>query len=260
MEEALRLDEKSGSIWSQLRSQAKLANAQRQLGNYAVAERYIRRYAALAREVGSLGYEAESYLALGVVFKEQGRHDEAVVQFEAGYRRSVEYGNNAAIALAKLELGDMALLRGRRAEAKRYYEESLTGFEIARTGWGIVLALDNIGYLACVEEEFKRADACFRRALTAALRGKLLTLALDVVAGMALLHARKGQCERAVELLALVQGHPATERQTHARLVEPLLTELKAKLPEAGFVAALGHGSALELGAAAREELASSGA
>lgn len=248
MLDALALFERAGDVWNKMRCQKNLANAQRNLGNYAEAEALARASLTFSREVGNWDFEAWSYFQLADIMKEQGRYQEALAELTAGYERSVQAGDAGKLALAELGFGDLALIRGEYAAAATHLAQSLSGFERAGQTWGITLALDFLGYLACREGRWSLAAERFSRALAAAMPHKLFPFATNIIAGAALLLARCGVLERAVELLAMVQHHAATERHTHERRVEPLLAELRDLLPPEAMSAALTRGASLTLG------------
>jgi tetratricopeptide (TPR) repeat protein len=179
--------------------------------------------------------------------KEQQRYVEAAAHFVAASERSLQAGEVGKIALAQLEFADLALTHGKYDEARQYLEESLAGFERAGQTWGTALALDLRGYLACKEGKFEEADELFRRAYGVALSLSLYPFASNIVAGLALVRARTGEPERAVELLTVVRHHTATERHTLTRRVAPLLDELQAVLDEETFSLAEERGKAQRL-------------
>jgi predicted ATPase len=251
MLEALDTFEKAGDRWNQMRCRMNLANAQRNLGNYTEAEALAQSCLAFSREVGNWDHEAWSHFQLGNILKEQQRYDEAAEHYVAAHQRSVEAGDAGKIALAKLEFGDLAMIRGDYGKSKQYLNESLSGFESSGQTWGTALALDLLGYVACHERDWSAARRHYQRALRTALSLKLYPFAANVVAGMALWLARTGEAERAVELLALTQHHPATERHTLTRRVRPLIAELKESLQDALFAAAVARGTAMQLEAIA---------
>ena len=252
MLDALDTFEKAGDRWNQMRCRMNLANAQRNLGNYAQAETLAQSCLAFAREVGNWDHEAWSHFQLGNILKEQQRYDEAAAHYVAAHQRSIEAGDAGKIALANLEFGDLAMIHGDYGKSKQYLNESLSGFESSGQTWGTALALDLLGYVACHERDWSAARRHYQRALRTALSFKLYPFAANVVAGMALWLARTGEAERAVELLALTQNHPATERHTLTRRVGPLIAELKRSLDDALFAAAVARGTAMQLEAIAR--------
>jgi tetratricopeptide (TPR) repeat protein len=246
MQDALEMFERAGDRWNLMLCQMNLANAQRNLGNYSSAETLARSCLEFTREVGNWDHEAWSCYQLGNILKEQERYEAAAAQFQAGLERSLQIGDAGKIALGKLEFGNLALMRGDYQESRRQLTDSLSGFESAGQTWGIALALDLLGYVACQEGDYEQSRAWFSRALQTTLSKKLYPFAINIVAGIALWLARTGKPERAVELLSLTRHHPATERHTLTRRVEPLFAELRSLLPEQPFAAALERGKQLD--------------
>ncbi len=245
MLDTLAMFERAGDRWNRMLCQMNLANAERNLGNYPAAEALAQNCLEFTREVGNWDHEAWSRFQLGNILKEQERYEEAATQFQAGLERSLQIGDAGKIALGKLEFGNLALIRGDLEDATRQLSESLSGFERSGQTWGIALALDLLGCLACEQRDFELAGTRFRRALQTALSLKLYPFASNVVAGIALLFARTGHPERAVELVSWAEHHPATERHTLTRRVGPLRTELENALPAESFTAAIERGRGL---------------
>ncbi len=242
--EALAIAEAYNDVGSRHICLRMLANARRTLGDYAAAEAAILQSSSLARECGNRDSQAWCCLSLGDIQKEQGRLDEAVTSYQAGLAFGAQDGMKRS--LAQLNLGDVALMRGQYADARAYLSQSLVGFETIQVRWGLVIALDNLGYMECHEGNYREASAHFWRAFDIALTDHTLSLLNNVVAGLALLHLRVDQPRRAAELLGLAKHHPTTERQTHTRRLEPLLFELRGRLAPADLAAALEVGKAID--------------
>jgi len=222
-----------------------LANVQRTLGDHALAEATIQRSLELARQCGNRDSQALCWLSLGDIQKEQGRLDEATENYATALAYAAHDGMKRSVA--QLNLGDLALMRGQYAAARRYLTESLLGLETVKVRWALVLVLDNLGYLECRERAFEVAAAHYYRAFSIGLADNTLALVTNVVAGLAQLYAEIGQTERAAELLGLAKYHPATESQSQARRIGPLHGELERRLPPAVLAAALRRGSTLDL-------------
>jgi predicted ATPase/DNA-binding winged helix-turn-helix (wHTH) protein len=242
MVEGLALIERRGRSWSTVLCLQTLASLERKRGNYTEAEAYAREGIALAREAFPFA-ETWAQVFLGDVLKERGLLADA----EFHYRAAMESDSPLITAVAVMNLGDIALLRGELGEAELNLARSLADFERMQTRWGIIVCHDDLGYLACLNARYSDADAHFQRALEHALPCKLMPLALNVLAGIALSNARCGNLESAVELLSLVDAHAITERRTRARRVEPLLAELASILPASAFETAARRGRTLVL-------------
>jgi serine/threonine protein kinase/predicted ATPase len=239
---ALETFENAGDRWNAMRCRMHLANARRNLGQYAEAEGLARQCLQFCVEVGNRDHEVWALFQLGNIMKEQQRYAEAEQQFTLAYEQRSRAGEVGKVALAKLEFGDLAAIRGDYDEAEALLEDSHAGFERAGQSWGTALSLDVRGFVACKRGDTAKARELFERALTLALSLKLYPFACNTVAGLACVHAALGEFERAGELLGLVRQHPATERHTQTRRVLPLLRELEAHLEHEQLSAALRRG------------------
>ncbi len=248
MLEALEMFEEAGDVWNEMRCRMNLTNTQRTLGNYGSAEAFAQTCLAFWKEVGNWDHEAWCYFQIGNIRKEQGLYDEAEQLFNAAHERSRQIGDVGKLALAKVEFGWLSLQRGDSAAARRQLLESLEGFQSSGQSWGTALALDGLAHVALAEADFTSAKDYFERALTTALALRLQPFATNVVAGMAGWLARVGEPARALELVGLVQVHPATERHTTTRRLAPLLTELRHALTPDAFETALARGRSRNLG------------
>jgi predicted ATPase len=242
MHDALAITERQGDAYGTLSCLQELTSVERKRGNYDAAEAAARRALSLARDAFPFA-ETWSHAMLAVVLKERGFIEEA----ESHLRAALLGDHELALAVATLDLGDIALERGEREAGARLLRESLTAFERLRVAWGVVIALDYIGHLACADGRHADAETSFRRALGFAREIRMVPHALNLLAGIARVRARTNERERAVELLTLVHCHPATERQTVTRRVDPLLLELSTSLPPGAFEAATARGRMLEL-------------
>lgn len=86
-------------------------------------------------------------------------------------------------------------------------------------------------------------------------RGIAASLALDVLVSLAQLTGQKGDLEQALELLAFITHHPASEQQTRDK-TPPLRVELAGQLPAEIVAAAEARGRDLNLDQVAARILA----
>jgi predicted ATPase len=240
--EAMSLAEAEGDAHRKLLCLKQLTAAQRRRGDYDAAENAAREGLALARASFPFA-EAWCQVLLADVLKERGQFDEAAFYFRA----SMADGSPLNVALSTFNLGDLALMRGERADGAAMIADSLAGFERHGTNWGVALASCYLGDLASEEARYCEAQELHQRALSAAREVGLLPHALMIVASIARRKAFTGDAERAVELLALVKRHPITERQTLTRQVEPALADLAVRLHEPTLRAAMQRGAELDL-------------
>jgi hypothetical protein len=127
------------------------------------------------------------------------------------------------------------------------FAHDLAWLEEHEVAWGIIMALDGLGHVACHTGNFVAARERFGRALRTALACKARPWAHRVAAGVALWLCKTGQPVRAVELLGRIRSDSATERSTHTQWIDPLLAELEKQFAPDEFAAALERGKALDL-------------
>lgn len=268
--DSLALHEKQENRWGKRTALANLATTLRKQGAYAEAEAHAQEALALSREFFPFA-EVFELLLLADILKESDRLAEASEHYHACLSGvallpaeaepkpfSVELGHPAVcVAIAQLNLGDIAFLQGDPTEARRLLRESLGAFERLGTTWGVAVASDYLGYLACHEGDEPGAIAQLGRALDVSLQAGLLPHAASALAGVARLHFKLGALELASELVAVLRNHPAVERQTLARRVEPLLIELRRSYPSEALEQVLERGKTQDLERAARAQLGS---
>jgi hypothetical protein len=140
----------------------------------------------------------------------------------------------------------VAFAQGEHAEAKRLHEESLALSREIGNKRGIAISLNHLSRVSCALGAYDAAWQSFNEALKAAMEIGAVSLALDVLIGLAELTARSGDQVRAVEMLVLPLRHPAGEQRTKDRAGR-LLTELASQLPIDVVAAAQERGQARTL-------------
>ena len=96
--------------------------------------------------------------------------------------------------------------------------------------------LRHLGQVCLAQGHARQAEAAsyLARALRLAARHRLAPVALDAFTWAALLLARLGESERAVELLSLAESHPSSTYETKERAVQQL-ADLAPDLPARVF-------------------------
>jgi predicted ATPase len=244
---ALRMNDEFNDILGQLDGQFSLAQARRSLGDYAEAQALALSCLKLSQEVGAPDNEAWCWILLGDILKDQGLYADAAQNLLKAQGIGNERDHPKQAAAARLSFGEIALLNGDDALAEANFSRDLGWFEESETIWGIVYALTGLGYVACHQGHHDLARERFGRALATALACKAQPMANHTAAGVALLLAKTGQVVRAVECLGRLKSDPATERCTHTQWLDPLLAQLKERLPPDDLAAALERGKTLDL-------------
>jgi hypothetical protein len=162
-----------------------------------------------------------------------------------------EMGNRTQAGVALWGLSTLAEMRGDYAEARRLAQESRGYFQ---TYLGDLC----LGWAALGSGDHQAAETYFYRVVQPASEAQWVPVVLEAVAGLAHLLATTGEPERAVELLALVLVHTASEQECKDRAAR-LQAELAAELPPEVVEAAQERGRARDLDATVGELLFESG-
>jgi predicted ATPase/DNA-binding SARP family transcriptional activator len=184
------------------------------LGRYEEARSALVESAALNRSIGDRWGLGSAYRGLGVVAQAQGKHTEAVAMFRRSLDTFTDLGGSWWVARVLAETSRSVFALGNDAEAERLCRESLR------------IATENGG----------------------------TPVALEALAGLASLQAKRGRTEYALELLTIVLNHPAGFQETKDRAAH-LRGELEPRLTSQQVDAAEARAQAKTLEAAAEEVL-----
>lgn len=213
------------------------------LGEYAEAKRCYEESLAVRRELGSQRGIAATLNNLGQNALLQGAYEEATPRYRESLAIYRQIGDQRGIAIALINLGELASAAEAYAQAVAYLQESLSIFQEIGHAAGLTFAHAYLGDVRLALGELGAARAHYQQALQMALETQAAPRALDVLARVAALLIREGEHMRAVELLALAQAHPASERATQDRAGR-LLDELAVELPREMIAAVQKRGQA----------------
>jgi len=150
------------------------------LGRYDEACAALEESAALSRSVGDQYALGFAYRGLGIIAQVQGEHLQALESFRKSLATLTELGARQDMARLLAEMSRSIFALGNDAEAGRNWRESLR------------IAIETRG----------------------------LFIALESLVGIASLQAKRGDTERALELLLIVLDHPAGNQDTRDRAVD----------------------------------------
>ncbi|MCI0648345.1 MAG: tetratricopeptide repeat protein [Chloroflexi bacterium] len=215
-------------------------------GVYSVARDYLEKGRALYQALDDQAGLASIYNALGTLAIMSGVYDEGIGHYRQSLALKRQLGDRLGVSAVLSNLGETARVQGDYAAARTYTEE---GLEISREigdQVGIAIALDNLGHSAAALGEDETAYGHYEAAVALALRLGVTPVALDALAGLAGVLARRGETTLALELLGLVQHHPAADEEA-SKIVTPTLATLRATLPADVVQSGLERGRALSL-------------
>ena len=255
-------------------------------GNYPAARTYAEECVSLNQALNrgfGIGYALSN---LGMVCLAEGRHESAYacMKESVAVMRSIDHPRGTAINLARLGLA--ALRLGKLDEAQVCLEEGLEITRRLNDRWGTGNALNYLGWLALEKGDLELAEASMResaklfeedgdqlllawtladvgfvllegnhtleprrvflQAFQVALQSQHNPAALYSLLGIAIMDAKTGTAERALQLAVYSGGHPSSNYQTKSR-AEKLRVELESQLTPGQIEAACARAQSMSL-------------
>ncbi len=216
-------------------------------GAYSAARDDFGESLTLCQALGDRRGLARALSGLGAVAQMLAEYEEAKAHYTEGILLCRELGDRLGTARTLGNLGEAARLQGDYATAQRCYQESLgIGKEIGAQ-WVAAITLDNLGHVSAALGDYGAATPYYLEAIQIAMSIKAIPVALDSLAGLTgVMAARTGQSGRRLELMGLILHHPSLTSETRLA-IEPILDDLRTKLPPDVVEAALERGKLLDL-------------
>jgi tetratricopeptide (TPR) repeat protein len=225
----------------------------RQMGNLnMVADRHdeartmLQESLELARTSGDLDSAAAALNSLGIIATVQGDIPEALQYCEEALDLARRVGNRNAIAMFNANLAELYLEQSDYDAAHRSAEECLNLAREIGSDVMIPGGLLYLGRVALHRGELDTARHLLHEAIRLAHGIKHVRRLLDCLTAYALLTARRGSSDSALELLGLVRAHPAIDGDTR-RKVDRAITELSNGKTVDEVQSVLTRGAALDL-------------
>ncbi|MEV5828437.1 BTAD domain-containing putative transcriptional regulator [Spirillospora sp. NPDC052242] len=215
-------------------------------GDRAAALELLGEALELVGELGALEDTADLLCRRGEVRIHGGDLDGARLDFERAAELARRAGTPDKVAAAVHGLGEIARLRGERAEARRLYEAARTGYASDRFVVAAVrgATLVGLGWLALDDGDVRRARELFGEALAMAHDHPIFGYRANVAVGLAGLAVAGGDGERAAVLLGAARALRGVQipGDHDAERVE---ASARALLGDAGFEERYASGAAL---------------
>lgn len=152
------------------------------------------------------------------------------------------------MALALLNLGDLALEEQSLSEAREQYLRSQLTFEQINDKGGLSQAHRGLGVVYCKLDETALAQEHFQQALQLAIEIDYRSMIFGLMVDIATWMWGIGQQEWAVLLLAFVSQHPNAGHETQQRAKAQLTTEYQGLISPDLCAAAVAKAEASKLG------------
>ncbi|MDX1686437.1 MAG: tetratricopeptide repeat protein [Candidatus Promineifilaceae bacterium] len=216
-EEGLRLSEERGDAHNQQLAFYALSSATLAQGKYERARRYARQAYDVTQETGNEWFRAYVLNELGQVAQALGQYDQARQHFEASYAIKESFNDPEGQGVALNHMGAVAWRQRDLEKAGELYRRSVAIYREISDRGGLATALNGLGNTALARGDLTSARRRLRQALDIAADIHYVPLILSVLAAVGELLLRAGKTRRGVELLTLVEGHPAGEEETKER-------------------------------------------
>ena len=215
-EQALTIYERLGDQRGMVRVLIQLGNGENASGNYDAAAGHYERALNLSQAIGDRQTMASCLINLGVIAKRRRDYERSAELTQRSLVIFRETGARLGVAAALNNLGDLARLTGEPEVAQRWYTESLAIRRQAGDRLGEGVLCHNLGRTALDLGDTAAARAYLQDGLTIAVDIDTKLLLMQVLVGAAHYLVQVGEWARAVDLLALVVNHPASNEQTRA--------------------------------------------
>ena len=224
-EESLAISRQVGNQQLMLWPLNRLADIACHRGDFVRAQKLFDECIALARSLGDSYNEAIHLNNLGTVLQVLEDYEEAEKLFLASCEICRQIGDRVGEAIALSNLGKVAHDLGDYEQALVYCQEGLTiGREIGDR-WTLMSCLGNLGWTACALDNVEAARTYLAEALEIACEAQTSPVQAELLTYLGVFFAKRGQRDRAAELLALTSQHPASELDVKKR-AQRLLVEL----------------------------------
>lgn len=261
LEEANARLEEALAVAREVGDETEMTCALNQLGHCAYFQRryerakgFLSEALELARRSGNRSGITLALNGLGYVAEDLGSYAEAKACYEEGLAFGRETGDRLSVTRQLTLLGEVARRQQAWAEAADFYRRAIAAGR--ETGNQYFLGA-NLGNLAFVAVELGNLEEALRLAREAARLGlatQSLVLVLPALVAAASIAAKKGDADRALELLGLVANHPAYRADTQLDL-DYVLASLRAVLPAQAVETGLEAGRRQDLEAVLEEFL-----
>lgn len=161
-------------------------------------------------------------------------------------------------------LGGIAMLQSDFAAASHHFQRGLDAAESVGYQRVMQLAYDSLGNLALFQQALPDAQSCFLKSLRITEESGQVREMLGTLRDIARVRQLQREHETAVELLAVVLGHPANTQNSLFRQenlrdeADKMRAELEQSLPPERYAVAWARGQSLDLETVVQETLAES--
>ncbi len=197
----------------------------RQLGNVAIvtgqhadAVRYLNESLDLARSADDLDSAAAALNSLGENAYAENQPAAALAFYEQAFDLACKVGNRSDMAMIRANMGSIYLQRGDYATCRAHTLEALSMARAIESVWMTAAALHVLGTTSIYMDDESAALAYLSEATRLTRQIGSEAFLTSLLPDYALVLHRRGQVERAINLLGLALAHPACESDTRLEI------------------------------------------
>ncbi len=199
------------------------------MGQYELAQARLGNAVAEWRDIGDPRFTAFGLNSLGQIALTTGRYDAAYAALEESVALNISVGARWNLGHAYQWLGAVAQAQGQHQQAVDMFRKAVDALTELGGRFYAAQGLAQMGQSMLALGKETEAENVWREAMRIAMEIHGTPVALDALVGVAILRARKGDFERALEILSVVLNHPSSSHDTLNRATN-LRTEVEGRL------------------------------
>ena len=168
-----------------------------------------------------------NFLSLGAIAL--GKYDEARSALEESIEIYNAVGDRWGLGISYRGLGLLAQAQGDHSLALDSLQKSLRVFTEFGSRWDMARVLAELGQSTLALGNGSEAEGFWRESLRLSIESHGILTTMDALVGFARLLARRGEHQKALQLLLICMDHSSTVAETKARAAK-LAAEVKEKL------------------------------
>ena len=243
LREAFKIVRVRNDLPGQIFISRQLGNVAIVTGEHAAAVRYLGESLSLARSIDDLDSAAAALNSLGENAYAENKPDEALSFYEQAFELACKVGNRSDMAMIRANMGTIYLHRQDYAACREHTIEALSLARAIESQWMTAAARHVLGTVSVYMGDETAALDHLREATRLTRQIGSEAFLTSLLPDYAMIFLRRGEQERALQLIGLATAHPACESDTRLE-IERILSDFEKSQ---AFYAMLERGKSLDL-------------
>lgn len=223
LREAYQIVQSCDDLPGQIFVSRQLGNVAIVTGQHAEAVRHLNESLALARSADDLDSAAAALNSLGENAYAENQPEAALSFYEQAFDLACKVGNRSDMAMIRANMGAIYLQRGDYATCRAHTLEALSMARAIESVWMTAAALHVLGTTSIYTDDESAALTYLSEATRLTRQIGSEAFLTSLLPDYALVLRRRGQVERALNLLGLALAHPACESDTRLEIEKILV-------------------------------------